>query len=160
VIVLDHHFVLQIQAMNRTPAGNDSGDIKRAQSGRGLSGMENTAPGSLDRPDERTGSGGDSGRPLQEVQERAFGAENVPELSTDPADHRTGPSGATFNGLPFHDAPAGSGYCLGVHSTCQNPTAPMFDPSLCQQPAGHREGAGQVGPAVLGKRLRCNPLDV
>ena len=76
VIVLDEHHIEQAEAMVVSAAARDGVFLETPPAGRGFARVQNLRVSSFDGLDELRGQRGDAGKPLDEIQRDALGAQN------------------------------------------------------------------------------------
>jgi hypothetical protein len=122
--------------------------------------MKDSTASALHRVNVRAGGGGNSGGPLQEIQERAFRPQNVSQVAT----HDTNgvPRGNRISLLrrPFYRAAARLRHCFGEAGAGQDTAAPVLDHAGSLQPCRDSEAAGDIQAAVFGQRCCHDAFDL
>ena len=103
MIVLDENHVEQAEAMIFSAAARDGVFFKTPPAGRGFARVENLCVSSLDGVHELRGERGNAGKPLDEIQRDALGAQNGARRAGNPQQIFAG-----VDALAFLDGPFGS----------------------------------------------------
>jgi hypothetical protein len=89
--------------------------------------MEDSAARALNRIHKLPGGTRYAGGALQQIQQRAFGPQNAPELSTQQADSRSGANRIAVPHIPLDGAATVAGHGGGVLPSRQSAPTPKFD---------------------------------
>ena len=100
VVFLEHHRVVQAEAVVAAAAGAHRVLLRQAQAGQGLAGIQDHGAGAAHRFDMGGGGGGGARQGLQEVERAALGADQGAAAAFQQGQHGAGGHALAFGHLP------------------------------------------------------------
>ena len=140
--------------MSRAAARDHRRDVERAESGRGLAGVEYPAGKPGDGVDVCPGQRRDAARALKEIEHGPFGAKYPRERTRDDSGSGAGGEQPSIGCAPGNPALAGPRHGIGKGRAGHHAAAPVLDDAFRLESSGNGDGAGDVSIAVLCQRKR------